>query len=96
MTQANALYPPGGFGAPKNRHGQAHGNIGLPAGTEVFSADTHISLAADIFYERCNFRPGDRATVDCFELTYPAGEKAKWDAIVTRISRSLRPGKGID
>src|SRR6201995_3498809 len=52
MTQANVLYPPGGFGAPKNRHGQAHGNAGLPAGTEVFSADTHISLAADIFYER--------------------------------------------
>ena len=52
MTQANVLYPPGGFGAPKNRHGQAHGNVGLPAGTEVFSADTHISLAADIFYER--------------------------------------------
>ncbi|HEX4395876.1 MAG TPA: amidohydrolase, partial [Mycobacterium sp.] len=52
MTQANVLYPPGGFGAPKNRHGQAHGNAGLPPGTEVFSADTHISLAADIFYER--------------------------------------------
>jgi len=51
---------------------------------------------ADIFYERCNFRPGDRATVDCFELTYPAGEKARWDAIVARISKSLRAGKGID
>jgi predicted TIM-barrel fold metal-dependent hydrolase len=51
MTQANTLYPAGGFGAPKNRHGQAQGDVGLPAGTEVFSADTHISLAADIFYE---------------------------------------------
>src|SRR5947209_18562797 len=52
MTTANTLYPPGGFGAPKSRHGHAQGNLGLPAGTEVFSADTHISLAADIFYER--------------------------------------------
>ena len=25
---------------------------GLPAGTEVFSADNHISVADDIFYER--------------------------------------------
>lgn len=51
---------------------------------------------ADIFYERCNFRRGDRATVDCFELTYPANEKKRWDAIVARISKSLRTGKGID
>ena len=27
-------------------------DLGLPAGTEVFSADDHISLAEDIFYER--------------------------------------------
>ena len=52
MIQASALYPPGGFGAPKHRRGHARGAVGLPAGTEVFSADTHISLAADIFYER--------------------------------------------
>jgi hypothetical protein len=50
----------------------------------------------DIFYQRCNFRPGDRATVDCFEITYPAREKKAWDAIVSRIGRSLRPGRGID
>ena len=49
---------------------------------------------SDIFYARCNFRKGDRATVDCFELTYPASEKAIWDAIVARVSKSLRPGKG--
>jgi hypothetical protein len=51
---------------------------------------------ADIFYERCNFRRGDRATVDCFRLTYPASDKKTWDAIVARISKSLRAGKGID
>ena len=26
--------------------------VGLPAGTEIFSADNHISVADDIFYER--------------------------------------------
>ncbi len=50
---------------------------------------------ADIFYERCNFRTGDAAPIDCFQITYPAREKAAWDAIVTRISKSLRGGKGI-
>ena len=51
MTQASTLYPVGGFGAPKTAR-RSSGNIGLPTGTEVFSADTHISLAEDIFYER--------------------------------------------
>jgi predicted TIM-barrel fold metal-dependent hydrolase len=49
---STVLYPPGGFGAPKDRHGHAQGDVGLPAGTEIFSADDHISLAHDIFYER--------------------------------------------
>ncbi|ORV41157.1 amidohydrolase [Mycolicibacter engbaekii] len=54
-TQGVAFYPPGGYGAPKDRHGQAGaglGDVGLPAGTEVFSADNHISIADDIFYQR--------------------------------------------
>ena len=47
------VYPPGGPGAPKDRHGQAEGTTtGLPAGTQVFSADNHLSLSEDIFYER--------------------------------------------
>jgi predicted TIM-barrel fold metal-dependent hydrolase len=45
-------YPPTGLGAPKDRRGTATGANGLPAGTRVFSADDHISLAEDIFYER--------------------------------------------
>ena len=45
-------YPPEGFGAPKDRKGHATGSVGLPAGTEVFSADNHISLSEDIFYEQ--------------------------------------------
>ena len=40
-TQTNTLYPPQGFGAPKYRRGHAQGDVGLPAGTEVFSADNH-------------------------------------------------------
>jgi predicted TIM-barrel fold metal-dependent hydrolase len=52
-TQARTLtYPREGFGPPKDRTGRATGSVGLPAGTEVFSADDHISLAEDIFYER--------------------------------------------
>jgi predicted TIM-barrel fold metal-dependent hydrolase len=45
-------YPPEGFGPPKDRQGTNTGSVGLPPGTEVFSADDHISLAEDIFYER--------------------------------------------
>jgi predicted TIM-barrel fold metal-dependent hydrolase len=45
-------YPTGGWGAPKDRHGHASSATGLPPGTEVFSADDHISLAEDIFYDR--------------------------------------------
>ena len=51
-TQTSTLYPPEGYGAPKNRRGHAGGDVGLPAGTEVFSADNHISVAEDIFYEK--------------------------------------------
>jgi predicted TIM-barrel fold metal-dependent hydrolase len=49
---APTLYPPGGLGAPKDRHTHATEDNGLPAGTEVFSADNHISLSEDIFYEK--------------------------------------------
>ena len=49
---APTLYPPGGFGAPKDRQTHAAEDNGLPAGTEVFSADNHISLSEDIFYEK--------------------------------------------
>ena len=45
-------YPPEGLGAPKDRHPGPLVESGLPAGTEVFSADDHISLGEDIFYER--------------------------------------------
>ena len=51
--QTRTLYPEGVIGAPKHRRGHAAAtNTGLPAGTEVFSADNHISVADDIFYEQ--------------------------------------------
>src|SRR5690242_6138724 len=44
---------PSSLGAPKNRHAQAAGSeSALPVGTQVFSADNHISLSEDIFHER--------------------------------------------
>jgi predicted TIM-barrel fold metal-dependent hydrolase len=45
-------YPAEGFKAPKDREGHSGGSTGLPPGTQVFSADDHISLGEDIFYER--------------------------------------------
>ncbi|GAA4538925.1 amidohydrolase family protein [Mycobacterium paraffinicum] len=51
-SQTQTLYPAGVIGAPKHRRGHAAGaRTGLPPGTEVFSADNHISVAEDIFYE---------------------------------------------
>src|SRR5580692_6360970 len=54
-------YPAEGLGAPKNRHPGPVADVGLPTGTEVFSADDHISLAEDIFYERFPDSMKDRA-----------------------------------
>jgi hypothetical protein len=42
-----------------------------------------------ILYRRCNFAPDRR--IHCFDLRYPRREKRAFDAIVTRMSRSLRP-----
>jgi hypothetical protein len=47
-----------------------------------------------VFYSRCNFRRGADPRMHCIYLDYPERETRSWDAIVTRISRSLeaRPG----
>jgi hypothetical protein len=47
-----------------------------------------------IYYSRCNFSTLRGATIHCFDLVYPQSEKRAWDAIVTRISLSLRPLRG--
>ena len=41
-----------------------------------------------IYYARCN-SSADHSMFHCIYMTYPADEKRAWDAIVTRISRSL-------
>lgn len=72
------LYPPQGFGPPKDRRGRAEGTLGLPAGTEVFSADNHISLADDIFYERFPEELRDKAPRVWYEEgAYQIGRKGK-------------------
>jgi hypothetical protein len=40
-----------------------------------------------IWYDRCNFAS---RYIHCVLINYPASEKRQWDAIVTRISRTLR------
>ncbi|WP_068162433.1 amidohydrolase family protein [Rhodococcus phenolicus] len=73
-----SLYPPGGFGPPKDRRGHAAGGLGLPAGTKVFSADNHISLADDIFFERFPEELKDRAPRVWYEEgAYQLGRKGK-------------------
>src|SRR2546421_7017563 len=44
-----------------------------------------------ILYSRCNFSGGVRGAIHCFDMKYPQEEKRSWDAVVTRISLSLRP-----
>jgi hypothetical protein len=55
-----------------------------------------ISVLKDdtIYYSRCNFSRSETSAIHCFDLVYPASEKRAWDAIVTRISLSLRPLQG--
>jgi len=42
-----------------------------------------------IWYDRCNFAG---RFVTCVLINYPAAEKKRWDAVVTRISNSLAKG----
>ena len=47
-----------------------------------------------VYYSRCNFSSVGAGAMHCFDLIYPQREERAWDAIVTRISRSLRPLAG--
>lgn len=77
-SSSAALYPSGGFRPPKDRRGQAKDPIGLPTGTEVFSADNHISLADDIFYERLPDELKDQAPRVWYkDGAYQVGRKGK-------------------
>jgi len=46
-----------------------------------------------VFYSRCNYPRGSAGPMHCIYLLYPQVETRAWDAIVTRISRSLRPAR---
>ncbi|HMP55258.1 MAG TPA: amidohydrolase family protein [Novosphingobium sp.] len=52
VDTAAEIFPPAGHGAPNDRIPQTEGDTGLPAGTLIFSADDHVSVGEDIFYER--------------------------------------------
>ncbi len=49
---------------------------------------------ADIFYERHMLSHGGQMS-EGFSMTYPAASKQSYDAIVTRMAKSFRPGKGF-
>lgn len=77
-TRTAEFYPPGGYGAPKDRRGQARRDVGLPPGTEVFSADNHISLADDIFYQKFPEELRDKAPRIWYEDgAYMVGRKGQ-------------------
>ena len=40
-----------------------------------------------IWYNRCNRGSG---SMNCVMINYPVAEKRQWDAVVTRISRTLK------
>lgn len=50
----------------------------------------------EVFYDRCNFKIIINGILDCMEMRYPAKDKTQWEPIVTRISNSLRAGKGSE
>ena len=58
---AGSIFPSEVMGAPYDRKPQKDGDLGLPVDTVVVSADSHISLAEDIWYERFPASMKDRA-----------------------------------
>lgn len=69
--------------------------VGLKRVTARFYAVSG-TRGEEIFYDRCNFPAKRDWVIDCFTITYPAADKAAWDAVVTRLSGSLRNGRGIE
>ena len=61
MSAATSLFHSGYPGPPNKRRVQTETDLVLPAGTEVFSADTHISVTEDIWYRRFPAGMKDRA-----------------------------------
>ena len=96
MTAGTARSPIRVRGSVRRRTatGHATGAVGLPAGTEVFSADDHISLAEDIFYERfpeSMKEQAPRVVYDDGAWTLAIGGKRVPAAGVHRRADAVRP-----
>jgi predicted TIM-barrel fold metal-dependent hydrolase len=61
MSDSTSVFDSEFPGPPNKRRVQAERDLVLPAGTEVFSADTHISVTEDIWYQRFPAAMKDRA-----------------------------------
>jgi hypothetical protein len=72
-----------------------HRTFNIPPATvdyERFTSDFAVIsglFGTRVYYIRCNYSPRS-GSFHCFDLAYPAREKRVWDAVVTRMSRSLR------
>jgi hypothetical protein len=69
-----------------------YGNLGYRRVTDRFFAISGIKDGATL-YARCNFESGPRRPMHCLYLRYPANETHAWDALVTRMSLSLRASR---
>lgn len=55
------IFPDEAIVRPNDRHGRPEPDLLVPAGTTIFSADNHIELSEDIFFERFPDSMKDRA-----------------------------------
>jgi hypothetical protein len=69
-----------------------HANLDYHRVTDRFFAISGIKDGATL-YARCNFASGPRRAMHCLSLRYPAIETHAWDALVTRMSLSLRASR---
>ena len=73
-------------------------NLRVPASTLHYQRTTSSFFVVsgihddNIFYARCN-SSADHTRLHCINMVYPAREKRRWDAVVTRISRTLRAAR---
>ena len=93
------FFPPEGHGAPNDRSPQKEGDTGLPAGTEVFSADDHVSVGEDIFFDNLpeSLKPRAprlwRDEQGVFQIGMVKGQSVLPEAFVEVVSHfEKRPG----
>jgi hypothetical protein len=64
--------------------------LGYERVTSSFFAISNVREGA-VYYSRCNFSRSPRPLIACFDIKYPEAQARAWDAVVTRMSLSLRP-----